>query len=64
MKKPCSNQSASIIPPAHAGLYLNLGEFVDFLVGLTTIDIADDDGTPKSEQYGDHFIEEIEVEDG
>ncbi len=52
-----------LLPMAHGGLYLNLGELVDFFAGLATIDIADDDGTPKSEQYGDHFIEELEVED-
>jgi hypothetical protein len=53
-----------IFPTTNAGLYLNLGELCDFILGLTTIDIAGDDGVPKSEQYDDHFKEEVDPEDG
>jgi len=52
-----------ILPGGNGGLYLNLGELVDFFAGLATVDLADDDGVPKSEQYGDHFIEEVDVAD-
>ncbi|MCB9896650.1 MAG: hypothetical protein H6825_01475 [Planctomycetes bacterium] len=38
-----------IILPVQFGLYLNLGELVDFLVGFTTYDLAHDDGAGKGE---------------
>jgi len=47
-----------IVPTVNAGLYLNLGEVCDFILGLTTIDIAHDDGVPKSAQYNDNFAAE------
>ena len=31
----------------HLGLYLNLGEVLDFILGFTTLDIAHDDGVKK-----------------
>ena len=52
-----------IIPTANGGLYLNLGELADFILGLATIDIAGDDGVPKSAQYNDHFQEEVTPDD-
>ena len=42
------------------GLYLNLGELVDFLLGIGTLDIADDDGVPKGERFGLDFRTEFE----
>jgi len=47
-----------VVPLANAGLYVNLGEVLDFLLGLATIDIADDDGVPKSAEYGENFRED------
>jgi len=35
------------IPGLNFGLYLNLGEIVDLILGFATIDLADDDGLPK-----------------
>ena len=38
-----------IVLPVQFGLYLNFGQFVDFLVGFTTFDLAHDDGVCKCE---------------
>ncbi|MFT7465638.1 MAG: hypothetical protein ACI9EF_004007 [Pseudohongiellaceae bacterium] len=36
-----------MVPFAHLGLYLNVGELVDFLLGIGTLDVAGDDGIAK-----------------
>jgi len=38
---------ALFVPGGHGGLYVNLGEIVDFLGGLATFDLANDDGVVK-----------------
>lgn len=40
-----------LIPAVNFGLYVNLGEVADLVLGLFTIDIADDDGVSKGELY-------------
>ena len=35
------------VPGGHGGLSVNLGEIVDFVGGLATLDLANDDGVPK-----------------
>lgn len=35
------------VPGARGGLYVNPGEIVDLVLGLATIDLADDDGLPR-----------------
>jgi hypothetical protein len=44
-----------IIPFVRGGIYLNIGELVDFVLGLTTMDIADDDGMPKASKELEHW---------
>jgi hypothetical protein len=38
---------AVFLPGVNGGLYLNFGEMLDFLLGLTTYDLMNDDGYPK-----------------
>ena len=52
-----------VLPLANGGLYLNLGELADFVLGLATIDIAGDDGVPKSAQYNDNFLQDEDLPD-
>jgi len=40
-----------LLPGFGFGLYLNVGELVDFLLGLGTLDIAADDGVSKAATY-------------
>ncbi len=44
-----------ILPYLWGGLYLNLGELADFVCGLTTLDIAGDDGMPKGHGLHERF---------
>jgi hypothetical protein len=44
-----------VLPVVMGGLYVNVGEIVDFVVGFTTIDLPDDDGVSRSERYGADF---------
>ena len=39
--------AALFLPGVHGGLYVNMGEIVDFFGGLFTFDLANDDGVPK-----------------
>jgi len=40
-----------LIPAISFGLYLNLGELADFLLGFTTYDFREDDGLDKGARY-------------
>ncbi len=53
-----------IVPAFNVGLYLNEGELLDFILGLVTVDIADDDGIPKSGRYEDNFREYVAQPNG
>jgi len=44
-----------ILPGVRGGLYVSLGEIVDFVLGFTTLDIADDDGLGKGEKKLTHW---------
>lgn len=43
----------AFVPVFHLGVFLNLGELADFLIGFTTVDIAEDDGIPKGTDLED-----------
>lgn len=40
-----------LLLPVQLGLYINLGQLADFLVGFSTYDMAGDDGVSKGEVY-------------
>lgn len=44
-----------ILPLVRGGLYLNLGEVADLVLGFTTLDIAEDDGLPKAKKKLQHW---------
>ena len=44
-----------ILPGVRGGLYLNIGEILDFVLGFTTLDIAKDDGLGKGEKKLKHW---------
>lgn len=44
-----------LLPFVQLGLYLNLGEVADFILGLATIDIAADDGMSMNDKYPSGF---------
>ena len=41
----------ALVLGANFGIYFNLGELFDFIIGWTTIDIQDDDGYGKGDLY-------------
>jgi len=47
---------------ASIGIYINLGEMADFLLGFGNVDIANDDGVMKGRNWRDAIEEEIEQE--
>jgi hypothetical protein len=44
-----------ILPGVRFGAYVNVGEILDFILGFTTLDIADDDGLMKGEKQLRHW---------
>lgn len=50
------------VPGARGGIYVNPGEIVDLVLGLATIDLADDDGLPPGAPYHRRASEWREVE--
>ena len=44
-----------ILPGVRGGIFLNIGEILDFILGFTTLDIAGDDGLGKGEKKLRHW---------